>query len=403
MRTVEEQLQLTLGPLAPLPPLEVSLAEVRGCVLAEDITARHPIPSFDTVATSGYAVASVDLRQAEPNAPVELNVIDSVPAGFRSSAEIASGTAIRVQSGAMVPAGADAVVAIDSTDGGSTSVLTYQPVSVGQSIRTRGTDAQVESVILPAGAVLTERAVGIAVTAGRATVLVHPKPRVVVITTGSELVEPGAPLEPGLVHDVNSVSLMSAIAGAGGQPYRGGPVADDAQALSSMIADQLVRADVIVVTGGLAPGGPTDQVLNASGTFDFSRTAVEPGRMVGAGVLGADRVPVFALPGDPAAALVEFEVFVRPVIRRLLGYSELFRPVVRATLTGDLSTTSGVRTFVAAQLAKTDSGFSVSPLPAGPSTSTIEIAQANALIIVTEDVTQQATGDLVSVIRLDRE
>ncbi len=403
MRTVEEQLQLTLGAVAPLPALEVSLPDVRGCVLAEDVTATHPIPSFDTVLVTGYAVCAADLTDARPHAPVALAVVDAVPAGYRSTTEVAPGTAIRVESGAMLPVGADAVVAVESTNGDVVTVLAYRSVAIGQSVRRRGCAAAVGSVILPRGLVLTECEVGMAVAAGRATVLVHPKPRVVVIATGSELVEPGAPLEPGLVHDANSIILMSAVQGAGGQAYRGGPVHDDAEALSSMIADQLVRADVIVVTGGVAPGGATDQVLSSTEAFDLTRTAVDPGPVVGAGAIGASAVPVFGLPGDPASALIAFEVFVRPVIRRLLGYPNVFRPVVQATLNGNVHGRPGVRRFIAANLTGTGDRYSVTPLEPVTGALSIGVLNANALIIVREQVTHQVSGDRVHVIRLDRD
>ena len=190
---------------------------------------------------------------------------------------------------------------------------------------------------------LGPRDIALLAAVGRGRVSVHPQPRVVIISTGSELVEPGMPLTPGLVADSNGVTIAAAVQEAGAIAYRVGPLPDDAAALLATLEDQLVRADLVVTTGGVSAGAydTVKAVLSRLGTVEFTTVAMQPGMPQGHGVMGPEETPIFTLPGNPVSAYVSFEVFVRPVIRRMLGHERIYRPVVRAVLAEPLVSPRG--------------------------------------------------------------
>jgi molybdopterin molybdotransferase len=232
---------------------------------------------------------------------------------------------------------------------------------------------------------------------------VHPQPRVVVLSTGSELVEPGATLSPGLIVDSNGVTIAAAVQEAGAIAYRVGPVADDASTLLATLEDQLVRADLIITTGGVSAGAydTVKAVLSRLGTVEFTRVAMQPGMPQGHGTLGPDATPIFTLPGNPVSAYVSFEVFVRPVIRRMLGHQHIYRPVVRAVLAETLHSPAGKRQFARGHLAVEDGRYVVRPAGGQGSHMLGALAKANALVVVPEDVTEAKPGTAVAVLRLD--
>ena len=196
MRSVEEHLQAVLAGVEPLSPLDVTLVDARGCVLAEDVTAPWPLPPFDNAATDGYAVKAADLLAASDGKPVVMRVIDDVPAGYRASVELRESTAIRIMTGAPLPEGAEAVVPVEWTDGGMPEVRFTRAIARGANVRRRGDDVSLGEVVATAGTVLGPREIALLAAVGRGRVSVHPQPRVVIISTGSELVEPGSPLAP---------------------------------------------------------------------------------------------------------------------------------------------------------------------------------------------------------------
>ena len=200
VRSVEEHLQSVLAGVVPLSPLDVTLVDARGCVLAEDVTAPWPLPPFDNASMDGYAVKAADLLAASDGKPVTLRVIDDVPAGYRASVELREGAAIRIMTGAPLPEGAEAIVPIEWTDGGMPEVRITRSVNRGAHVRRRGDDVALGEVVATAGTVLGPREIALLAAVGRGRVSVHPQPRVVIISTGSELVEPGQPLSPGTHH-----------------------------------------------------------------------------------------------------------------------------------------------------------------------------------------------------------
>jgi molybdopterin molybdotransferase len=276
-------------------------------------------------------------------------------------------------------------------------------VNRGAHVRRRGDDIPLGEVVATSGTVLGPREIALLAAVGRGRVSGHPQPRVVIISTGSELVEPGQPLSPGLVTDSNGVTIAAAVQEAGAIAYRVGPLVDDAPTLLAALEDQLVRADLIVTTGGVSAGAydTVKAVLSRLGTVDFTKVAMQPGMPQGHGTLGPDLTPIFTLPGNPVSAYVSFEVFVRPVIRRMLGHDRIYRPVVRAVLAEPLASPVGKRQFARGHLQVEDGRYVVRPAGGQGSHMLGALAKANALVVVPEDVTEVKTGTAVAVLRLD--
>jgi molybdopterin molybdotransferase len=388
VRSVDEHIAAVLERARPLEPLDVSLLDARGCVLADAVTAPWPLPPFDAAAVPGYAVLSADVAEASAEHPVQLEVVDDVPAGYRASHPLQPGQAIRIGSGAPLPEGADAIAAEDATDGGMPVVSVREAVLGDSNVRRAGEDLPAGHVVIEAGAPLGAREVALLAAVGRARVRVHPKPRVVVITTGTELVEPGAAMTPGLIADSTGYLLTAAAEDAGALAYRAGPVVDEPQALRDALEDQQVRADILVTTGGITASSfdVLANVLEELGTVDFVHVAMSPGPAQGHGYMGPDEVPIFALPGAPASAFVAFDLFVRPVIRRLLGLPRLSREPVTATLSVPCQGTAGARRFLSARLDEGPDGLQVTPIP---ERGLQGLRLADSLLVVPE-----ATGDL---------
>ena len=405
MRSVEEHLQAVLAGVVPLAPLDVALFEGRACVLAEDVPAPWPLPAFDTAIVDGYAVLASDLLAASDGKPTPLRVIDDVPAGFRASVALEPGQAIRLAIGAPIPDGADTVVPLVGTDGGSPEVLVSVSIPPGENIRRRGDDVPLGALVASAGTVLGPRETALLAAVGRGRVSVHPRPRVVVISVGDELVEPGGPLAPGLVSDANGVAIAAAIEESGAIAYRVGPLPADRDIVRAALEDQLVRADLVVTTGGVSASAydTVKSVLTELGDVEFTKVAMTPGTPQAHGSIGPDRIPIFTLPGNPVSAYVSFEVFVRPVIRRMLGHERIYRPVVRAVLVDQLPSPDGRRQFARGHLVVEEGRYVVRPAGSQGAHMLGGLAAANALVVVPEDVTEVRPGTAVAVLRLDED
>lgn len=401
MRTVDEHIAEVLAHTEPLEPLDVSLLDARGCLLSEPVTAPWALPPFDAAALDGYAVRAQDVAEAGVGAEATLTVVDDVPAGYRASHPVSQGTAIRIGSGAPMPTGADAVVPMDGAEGSDASVLVSRPVAVGENIRRAGEELQMGAVVLESGVLVGAREVALLAAVGRARVGVRPKPRVVVMSTGTELVEPGSVVTPGLIPDSNGYMLTAAAQDAGAMTYRAGPVPDERRALMDTLEDQLVRADLIVTTGGVTAGtyDTMRSVLARLGAVEFTRVAVNPGVAQGHGYLGPENVPIFTLPGNPSSAFVAFELFVRPVIRRMLGHQNVFRPMFPVRLTAAVTGAPGMRTYVRGHLHGPSDARVVAPIQ---EPGLIGLRKANCLIVLPEGTGTVHGGSVVSVMPLGR-
>jgi molybdopterin molybdotransferase len=404
MRTVDEHLSTVLAQLSPLPDLEVSLLDAHGCVLAEDVIAPRPLPRFDNSSMDGYAVRFDDVAHASESQPVELPVVGDVAAGSSGPYTVNPGLCVRIMTGAPVPRGADAVVPVEWTDAGIARVRISRAPEPGQNIRRAGEDVEAGETVLPAGAAIGAPQVGLLAALGRARVKVRPKPRVVIFSTGDELVDVGVEPGPAQINESNSYALTAAARECGAIAFRVGIVPDDRVRLLSLIEDQLVRADLVVTTGGVSAGAHdvVKEVLSRLGTVEFVKVAMQPGMPQGFGTIGADSVPIFTLPGNPVSAYVSFEVFVRPAIRRMLGVEQIYRPLVRATLTDPISKGEGKRSYVRARIEVRDNAYMVTPVGGMGSHLVADLALANALVVVPEQATYVPAGATVSVMMLER-
>lgn len=400
-RTVGDHLAYLLSLVKELPPFGQHVSDSLGLSLCENIVADIDVPQFDNSAMDGYAVRFEDIADATPDQPVTLAVVGNIPAGQVAEDELSPGTAMKIMTGAPVPVGADTVVKIEDTDGGDTDVQIRQVPKFGANIRARGEDIADGTPLLSAGDVIGPRTVGLLTTIGIDTVLVRPRPRVVVLSTGSELVAPGLELtKPGQIYDSNSFLLAAAAQRAGAQVFRVPAVSDDPDELRRVITDQLVRADLIVTTGGVSMGDfdVVKEVVPELGLTDFAKVAMQPGKPQGFGLIGEDETPMVMLPGNPVSAFVSFEVFVRPLIRKLMGVRPLVRPTVSATVTAGMKSAPGKRQFARGIVETDATGRRSVQLVGGHGSHLVhEMSRANALVILEEDVTEVDAGQTVDV------
>jgi len=401
MTPVEVHQAQILEAIRVLPPAELALAQAEGCVLAEDITAAVSLPSFDNSSMDGYAVLASDTAKASDDSPVFLPVSGEIAAGDTGAFTLAAGGAIRIMTGALIPAGADAVIPVELTDGGSTQVGIRKQVAAGNAVRYAGGDARQGEVLLETGTRLKPMHIAVAASAGRRELLVRPRPRVVVLSTGNELAEPGTPLVPGRIWDSNSYMIAAAAREAGAIAHRHAVVPDEAARVLATLEEELESADLLVTTGGVSMGGEHDVVkaaLGRLGTVTFRKVAMQPGMPQGFGTVGKAQVPIFTLPGNPVSAYISFQLFVRPALGALQGDPAFSLPAVRSTLTGPVRSPAGRRSYLRATLSADKSG--VAPLSGQGSHQIAALGRANALVIVPEWTTSLDAGAEVDVLIL---
>jgi len=408
VRSVQDHLAAVLAAVGPVRPLDVVLADAVGCILAVEVVAPRDLPEYALAGLDGYAVASGDTARAGTGLPLHLPVAHDVLAGALAPLRLVPGQVVRIASGAPMPFGADAVIPLEETDRGMAHVLVPRPALPGENLRRVGADAHGGEVVLEAGIRLGARQLALAAALGRGRLVVHPTPRVVVLSVGDELTEPGAPRRDGKVHDANGPALTSAVEDTGASASRVAVQRDDRVALRETIEDQLVRADLIITTGGLSEssGDTIQDVLGPLGTVRFDHVAMAPGHRQGFGRVGRDtaigEVPIFALPGHPVAAYISFEVFVRPALRAIAGRPELFRPSVAAIATAGWPSPGGLRQFVPAILVGSpDEGYRVTPIGDPAELSIVALSRANALAVVPEHQGEVHAGDRVHCLVLE--
>jgi molybdopterin molybdotransferase len=432
LTSVEDHLTEILGTIRPLAPTELSLGDALGLVLARDVAASTALPSFDNSAMDGYAVHVQDVAAATEENPVTLPVTAEVAAGDTGAYALQPGTSIKIMTGAMLPHGTEAVMPVEWTDGGSARVAIRGKADYGHAIRLQGGDAKAGEVLVTAGTRLRPMHIAVIAAAGHGSVLVRPRPRVVVLSTGSELTEPGAPIVPGRIWDSNSFMIAAAAREAGCLAYREAIVRDHPDEVLPAIEDQLVRADLMITTGGVSMGGEHDVVkaaLQRLGTIAFRKVAMQPGMPQGFGTIAAapqepqekgrtqrfrrdtsddgepvspaaedEQVPIFTLPGNPVSAFVSFQVFVRPALGALQAYDGLGLESVQAELTGPLRSPPGRRSFLRGVLDR--SRGLITPLTGQGSHQVATLGKANALVVVPEWVARMAEGETAEVLVL---
>jgi molybdopterin molybdotransferase len=447
LTSVEAHLAEILETVRPLAPTELNLADALGLVLAEDVTASAPLPSFDNSAMDGYAVRVEDVAAASEEHPVTLPVVAEVAAGDTGAYVLPAGASIRIMTGAMLPRGTEAVVPVEWTDGGTARVTIRAKAEPDHAIRLAGEDAKAGEVLLTEGTRLHPMHIAVIAAAGRGSVRVRPRPRVAVLSTGNELAEPGTPIVPGRIWDSNSFMLAAAAREAGCLAYRQAVIPDHAEQVLPAIEDQLVRADLMITTGGVSMGGEHDVVkaaLRELGTITFRKVAMQPGMPQGFGTIALtaapdpeapdagqrlrpnlpsladtvrravrrgksapeeaapaqpyEQVPIFTLPGNPVSAFVSFQVFVRPAIGALQADSGLGLETIRAELTGPLRSPPGKRSFLRGVLDRP--GGRVTPLTGQGSHQVATLGRANALIVVPERAVRMDQGETAEVLVL---
>ena len=402
MRTVAEHLAACLEIARPAAPLDVVLLDAVGCVLAEDVVADIDLPSADLAGLDGYAVMSAGLAGAAEATPVALEVMDAVRAGDVRPTRLVPGAAVLIDSGAPLPLGADAVVPWMLTDRGQSRVQVRAAVSAGQNVRRRAADVAAGTTVLPRGSRVSARQIALLAGIGRCRVKVMPAPRVVIVSIGDELVEPGQPRDPGDVFDANGHALASAVTDAGGRAFRVAAVPDELSALAETIEDQLVRADLVITTGGLSAGqGDTvKEVLAPLGSVRFDAVAMVPGRQLGLGTV--EDTPIFCLPGDPVTAQIAFETFVRPVLRQIAGRRNLHRSSLPASISTGWHSPPGKREFVPVRLTGSPSrGYAAVPASPPGAPRLLGLARANAIAVVPETTHTVVAGETLHCLLLD--
>lgn len=403
LRTVEEHLADVLAATAPLPTRVVAIADAHGAVLRAPVLAANDIPAFDNSAMDGFAVRHVDVAAAGPEHPVALQVIADLPAGSADDPVIAEGQAVRIMTGSAVPTDADTIVPFEDTVGGLADSLRIAtvvaaPSAPGAFVRRGGQDARRRDEVLPAGTLLGALQCSAAAAAGVSEVVVSRRPRVAIVSTGSELVAPGAPLRRGQIPDSNGPLLAALAADVGAEVVLRTTIDDEGTSLRALL-DDLADVDVVVLSGGVSAGAYEVVRTELADAMAFVRVAMQPGKPQGFGRLPGGPL-LFGLPGNPVSSAVSFETFVRPALLALQGRTDGERWRVRLPAAESWSTPPGRRQYLPAVVDRSDpAAWTVAPASAGGSGSHLAggLGRAEAYAIVPAEVERVEAGDLVDV------
>lgn len=389
-----------LAEALPLPVEVVPLAEALGRVLGEEIIASHSVPPFDNAGMDGFAVRAADTVDATSDAPVRLQLIETIPAGHTAIRGLGAEQAAKIMTGAPIPEGADSVVQSEAAEEADGQVLVFEAVKRGKNIRRAGEDVLAGDQVLGPGSALGPAEIGLIASLGRPTVQVHRRPRVAILSTGSELVEVDQPLAPGQIRNSNSYSLRAQCQQMGVEPTMLGIVADDYESTRQLV-DKGLDYDVLLTTGGVSVG-QFDFIKDVQDELGVERklwgVAMKPGKPLVFGVRGGTLV--FGLPGNPVSAMVSFELFVRAALLRLMGYRKTTRPLYRAIIAEDASNPDGRVYVMRVRAWREDDVWHVSATGAQGSGILRSMVGANGLVFIPGGARGVRAGERVEFLLL---
>ncbi len=390
MLSVEAARQQMLNTIPVLPSERRGILECAGYVLAEELSAAENIPPFDNSAMDGYAVCAADVQNASQENPTVLSVVETIAAGYAPTNQVREGEAARIMTGAMMPAGADAVVMQEVTREENSELKIFEGVEKYENVRFTGESVKIGKVVMRKGKHLRPPEVSMLASLNCAEVLVHRKPTVAIVSTGDELTPLGASLEPGKIRDSNRYGLYAQVEEAGGIPIDMGIARDDAAETERIFRAALSEADALITSGGVSVGEHdiVKNVLEKLGKINFWRVAMKPGKPQAYGI--ADGKPIFGLPGNPVSSLVVFELFVRPALLKMAGHRALLRPTFKAVLSESITNRDGRVNYMRAILKASDGQYTAETT--GPQGSGIlhSLVLANGLITIPAGVTLDA-------------
>ncbi|MBN2108494.1 MAG: molybdopterin molybdotransferase MoeA [Deltaproteobacteria bacterium] len=403
MITVEKALETILAHISALGTERVDIRSSRGRVLSEDIVSSLTIPPLDNSSMDGYAVRAADVAGAAPGHPITLTVTGDLPAGYIATRALGEGQALRIMTGAPLPEGADTVIMRENTQSQGSQVTILQAEKQGTNIRRAGEDIKKGALLFPAGTVVRPAHIGIMASIQRAMVSVYQRPRVAILSTGDELVDIDEALGPGKIISSNSYSLATLVEDAGGTAIMLGIARDTKKALRSRMLEGM-HADIILSSGGVSVGDydfVKDVLQDLGIDMKFWKVLMRPGQPLAFGVIGGK--PAFGLPGNPVSAMVSFEQFVRPAMRKMSGHTKLFRPLIEAVAQEDVPGRPDRKFFVRCRLAQKEGQWHAATTGEQGSGILMSMAEASGLMIIPETVERIRAGDRVRVQVLDPE
>lgn len=403
MIPVKEARGIVLGQIPVLGTENLDILSALKRVLAEDIIAPYDVPPHHNSAMDGYAVRSEDVQDASKKEPAMLEVIEDLPAGYVSQHRLERGQAIRIMTGAPVPEGADAIVRVEDTERAEQNIVRiFQGVAPQHDMRLKGEDIRKGDIVLHKGIVIRPADIGLLASLGRSRLQVYQRAQVAILSTGDELVDLDAPLQPGKIMNSNSYSLAALVLETGAIPIQLGIAKDTREDLEAKFTAG-VRADVIISSGGVSVGDYdlVKDILNQQGShMQFWKVCMKPGKPQAFGTIQGK--PTFGLPGNPVSSMVSYEIFVRPALLKMMGHTRIYRPVVTATIEEDIRKTDERKHFVRVVIRQERGQYLASTTGAQGSGILSSMAKANGLAVIDEDRMLVRTGETVPVMLLDQ-
>jgi molybdopterin molybdotransferase len=407
--SADQALQKILKGITVLPAETVPLEEALERVLVEPATARDDLPPFANSAMDGYAIRATDITNASPRNPQYLRVVADIPAGAVSKVSLSSGEAARIMTGAPLPEGSDAIVPVEDTNEPwrdadrplPDQIEIRRSVKEGDYVRWPGEDVRTGTSVLPTGHTIRPQEIGVLASLGITSVSVVRRPNIAVLATGDELIAAHEPLRPGKIRNSNSYTLLAQVRVQGAVATDLGVALDtesDLRAKLQMGIDKGV--DLFISTAGVSVGAydVVKDVLDSGGNVDFWRVNMRPGKPLAYGSYGA--IPYLGLPGNPVSAMVSFERFARPAIRKMAGHARLERPRITVTLT-EAVYSDGRESYLRAVVKTTRDGYSANLSGRQGSHVMTSLVSANALVIIPAGVKQVSAGQAVEAMMID--